>query len=579
MRVEKIDITPHSSLLPKLGQSNYSVGEALAELVDNSIDASDRGNTLKVEIKLDKQDDFVSIADNASGMNKLTASKSFVLGESKKLEQLGQFGLGMKTACSSLGKRMTLETTCKGSTEKYVIEFDEEAFVSRGKWQDFSLLIHDDANSTSHGTKITIRNLKFRFHTQIVSYVRKQLSERFAPFIINNELLIWVNGRQLQPEVPEILSESKKALAIELSDGSQIKGWAALLKIGSQEKSGFNMYRRGRLIRAYEKLGYSYHPSKMWITGELNLDTVPVTHNKREFIAEDPLYVEFLEKFQLLIKPLLAEAQKKHRDTKFRDLSEESKETLKDNILKALDKVEDLKELAGDIGADTFKRADGDQGLLSNQEFREGPENKITEIVEFQEPANKRGRKPKKVKARKVRYITIAGEKYNFDWRWDELSEDLPKFSDIDDKKRVIVITLNSLYPLLNTTKDLTLYTSIFVTEGIAEAFLSKNSKNTLKATGLRDKIVTELSRIISEDVVTSAGSKDEKLMEFRTVFLSEGEDIFTDTLSQSEVRALKLRLGLDGLGKDRTLQEVGDIMGVTRERARQLIERGISKA
>ncbi|QQR64136.1 hypothetical protein IPH70_01225 [Candidatus Roizmanbacteria bacterium] len=35
----------------------------------------------------------------------------------------------------------------------------------------------------------------------------------------------------------------------------------------------------------------------MHITGEINLDPVPVTHNKREFILESGEFKEFIENF------------------------------------------------------------------------------------------------------------------------------------------------------------------------------------------------------------------------------------------------------------------------------------------
>jgi len=38
-KMVKIDITPDKTLFPKLGSSGYSIPQALAELIDNSIDA------------------------------------------------------------------------------------------------------------------------------------------------------------------------------------------------------------------------------------------------------------------------------------------------------------------------------------------------------------------------------------------------------------------------------------------------------------------------------------------------------------------------------------------------------------
>ncbi|HEV8601737.1 MAG TPA: ATP-binding protein, partial [Patescibacteria group bacterium] len=92
-RVEKYDATPDTSLFPKLGQTGYTVAEALAELIDNSIDARDE--KVNISIKIDRNAEKISIEDNGVGMNKNKAQESIILGRSnKKLGELGQFGIG-----------------------------------------------------------------------------------------------------------------------------------------------------------------------------------------------------------------------------------------------------------------------------------------------------------------------------------------------------------------------------------------------------------------------------------------------------------------------------------------------------
>jgi RNA polymerase primary sigma factor len=48
-------------------------------------------------------------------------------------------------------------------------------------------------------------------------------------------------------------------------------------------------------------------------------------------------------------------------------------------------------------------------------------------------------------------------------------------------------------------------------------------------------------------------------------------------TLNQREATILTLRFGLDG-SEERTLEEIGDKLGVTRERIRQLQNEALSK-
>ncbi|MBI4999770.1 ATP-binding protein [Candidatus Gottesmanbacteria bacterium] len=104
-----IDISPHRSIMTKISQTGYSIQEALSELIDNAIDA--RLPNKKLTVNLDVTPDMIVINDTASGMTEEQAAKSIRLGYSEKHGQLGEFGLGLKTASSFLGRNFTLITT------------------------------------------------------------------------------------------------------------------------------------------------------------------------------------------------------------------------------------------------------------------------------------------------------------------------------------------------------------------------------------------------------------------------------------------------------------------------------------
>ncbi len=575
---EKINIIPDKSLYPKLGKTGYSIAEAIAELVDNSIDARSNNRPVTTSILIDPRAKIISIEDNGMGMDKKTASNSIVLGLSDKKEKLGQFGLGLKTASMSLGKKFTIETKQKGKDEKYVIIFDEEEFLENGDWADFDIYIKKGVEKNKCGTKITIEKLRISFPANLTTYLRKQLRERFSPFILNKEAIIKVNDEILKPERVKIVPGSKRNFIINLSNGEEFKMWTGILEIGSQEKSGFNLYRRNRLIRSHEKLGYAYHPSKMWVTGEVFLDCIPVTHNKREFITTDPLYVEFLEKFEEKIKPILAEAQQRHREKRIQDLTQEIKETLKDNILKAIGRVDDFQELAFPSTTIPSKRSQN-QGGLFNKEKRDSPK----DIVSIEEKMGKikigknKKRSPRKTQIKKVRFVTIAGKRYKFDYEWQELEEDVPKISYTDKERGFIMIILNSRFSVLNIIKDQIFYIALHVTEGIVEEFLRENSRPLDKVIELRDKTIKILADIISEDTEENIDIKTSKITEARLKLLQnqlEKQEI--EGLSKRESEILRLRFGIES--KPHTLQEVGEKLNLTRERIRQIEEKAISK-
>jgi len=252
--IEKFDITPDKTLYPKLGQTGYTISEALAELIDNSIDA--RRDRVEILIKIDHKNNIIEVEDNGMGMDKEKAKESIILAQSvKEIGRLGQFGLGLKTACMSLGKKFTISTTTENSDEMYLITFDEDEFVKTGNWQEHEIKIKKGINKKDTGTKIKIEKLKIKYYPNLIEVIKKHLGERFSPFIENKEALIKINGSKLKAVELDIFPDSKKKFNIQLSNGAKIYGWTGLLKVGSVERSGFNLYRYKRLIKAHEKLG------------------------------------------------------------------------------------------------------------------------------------------------------------------------------------------------------------------------------------------------------------------------------------------------------------------------------------
>jgi RNA polymerase primary sigma factor len=91
------------------------------------------------------------------------------------------------------------------------------------------------------------------------------------------------------------------------------------------------------------------------------------------------------------------------------------------------------------------------------------------------------------------------------------------------------------------------------------------------------------LDTTVDEDNVTHLSDliKDENTIEpFEEVFSMTLQDTLADVLqnlSQREITIIKLRYGLNGEGP-RTLEETGKLLGITRERVRQIQEKAIQK-
>ena len=78
------------------------------------------------------------------------------------------------------------------------------------------------------------------------------------------------------------------------------------------------------------------------------------------------------------------------------------------------------------------------------------------------------------------------------------------------------------------------------------------------------------IERFISEDVPDT----EEKAMDR---FLSDEIETALNTLQRRDAKVLRLYFGLDG-GREHTLEEIGGMLGVTRERVRQLRDRALKR-
>jgi RNA polymerase primary sigma factor len=78
------------------------------------------------------------------------------------------------------------------------------------------------------------------------------------------------------------------------------------------------------------------------------------------------------------------------------------------------------------------------------------------------------------------------------------------------------------------------------------------------------------MDRFISEAAIVTEDEVEERL-------LSERIDRALETLQPRDAKVLRLYFGLEG-GREHTLEEIGDLLGVTRERIRQLRDRALKR-
>lgn len=126
----RIDITPDRSLIGKLGRAGYSTEQAIAELVDNSVDARVAGTREEVGVELDFGRRRITVRDDGVGMDLGALRRAWVLGSrGAGAGRLGAFGIGMKSACASLGRTFSTRTTVAGSGTELTATYDEDRWL------------------------------------------------------------------------------------------------------------------------------------------------------------------------------------------------------------------------------------------------------------------------------------------------------------------------------------------------------------------------------------------------------------------------------------------------------------------
>ena len=136
-RNSTVDVTPSASrLTSSLRDIGYDFSSALADLVDNSISAG--ASQIDIEICFEGARSYVLIADNGSGMTKAALTEALRFGTRRDYQQdeLGRYGLGLKTASLSQCRRVTVVTRqapvhCRISA----LTLDLDHIVGSDRWE------------------------------------------------------------------------------------------------------------------------------------------------------------------------------------------------------------------------------------------------------------------------------------------------------------------------------------------------------------------------------------------------------------------------------------------------------------
>ena len=293
-----VDITPDKSLMKKIGAAGYRTEQAVSELVDNAIDARLPDEAERINVVLDFVNRTITVSDDGRGMTLKGLQRGLTIALASDRAQpgadLGAFGMGLKSACSALGKSFTIVTSTDRSKSEYVAEYDEDAWL-RDRTRDWgSFEVQSRPRTGAHrGTSVTVSRLNVPLYPNQTTAFKRIFGIRYGAYLRSGQVRLYVNSRQCLASDPDVEDGSRRDLEIPLPSGGIVRGWVGLLKRRSVKGDyGLHLYRNGRLIRAFDKFGMRMHPEVAKVVGELHLDRVPVNFCKSGFLTESAEYAE-----------------------------------------------------------------------------------------------------------------------------------------------------------------------------------------------------------------------------------------------------------------------------------------------
>lgn len=290
---------PSPKLLEKIGATNLTLADAIAEIVANSFDAAPDDEHLLVDVAV--SDNGVSVIDNGIGMTEEVLVEAVKLGVDmsdvmkKRAGTKGKFGLGMKTACASMGRWWAVYTRPIGSPNEYRVVFDLAEWERRPDSPDaWTIEIEElEANGSGplgirkHGTAVVVQ--KLRTKDPFAGAVLKKLGEAFKPHLEQGDV-IKVNGAEAAPHIYHFVPDSKIPIQVRFGprDEYAITGWVAIdQQTHNDGQYGFNIYRHDQLVQTWNQDWFRGHLMTSRIIGEVHMDFIDATFFKQGLQQSD----------------------------------------------------------------------------------------------------------------------------------------------------------------------------------------------------------------------------------------------------------------------------------------------------
>ncbi len=368
MTIELINEPDAPRLINGLRDTGYNFKTAAADIIDNSIAAGATTVNIDLELRPDGRK-LVYFGDNGTGMdaNELYSAMRYGAPERENLESLGKFGLGMKTASSSVCRCFTVISRNSEDAELNKLAWDldhvektslwqmnrdpvtdeeaelfEEMCGERGTlviWSKCDRILYKDYDEPG-GTK------ERQAVKRLSNSLKEHISLIYHRFLDSDDtrerqVSISVDGDTVAPWNPffaerseQVLTTEQQKMEIETQSGgvyvATVKAWILPHRndLNDEEKAraritnrgqGFYIFREGRLISEGGWLGVfgafnSFEPHMSLLRIEFDfdhkLDEAFHIDVKKSRILLDPALSDYLQK---LLGPARREAELRYR--------------------------------------------------------------------------------------------------------------------------------------------------------------------------------------------------------------------------------------------------------------------------
>jgi len=302
------------ALMESLRATGYSLPDAIADLIDNSLTAG----ALNVWLTFHwaGADSWVSLVDDGSGMTQPALVDAMRLGSQSPLDEragsdLGRYGLGMKTASISQARSLTVASRVSGDLAISIRRWDLDHIASTRDWHLLrsataaSITPLSVLDRMSHGTVVLWEKLDRlvgeagtsdvragRQFREAIRGVEAHIAMVFHRFMSGPKAVaFWINGQRITAWDPfladeaatqrlprESLGPAGSTITVEpyilphhsrlTREQHSIAGGPA----GWNAQQGFYVYRNRRLLLAGDWLGLGFRKEEHYKLARILLD-------------------------------------------------------------------------------------------------------------------------------------------------------------------------------------------------------------------------------------------------------------------------------------------------------------------